>query len=363
MRARTLLLPLTAVTVAFFAVVLPLYAALMWAAIIALIFAPLQRWLTRRLHGRAGWAALLTLSAVTLTVILPLLLLLAALGRQVSLLAAELQSGRIDAAAMLARLLDALPAPLRALLDRLDLADVDAIRRHAEQGAGGAARLFAGQAWIIGQTTLDVVVGLVVALYVAFFLLRDGPALSMHIWDVLPLRARDKRELRRRLAAVVRATVKGNFVVAALQGVLGGLAFAWLDIPGALLWGAVMAALSLLPAVGAALVWGPVALYLASGGALAQGIGLALYGTLVIGLVDNLLRPQLVGRDIRMPDWLVLVTTIGGIALLGINGFVIGPLVAALFITLWGLYGGRSTAARRRERYSRSRSSSASRSP
>lgn len=337
---RTLKLPLALVTLAFAAVVWPMAGALMWAVIIAMLFSPVQRRLARRLGGRGGWAALLTLLAVTLIVILPLLVLSSALGRQVTRLVQALQSGQIDPLQGLRRVLQALPAPLRELLDRFGVADVESIRQRIEQAAGNAGRLLADQAWTLGQGTLDVAVSLLVALYVAFFLLRDGPALSRTLWDTLPLREHDKRELRRRFSAVIRATVKGNFVVAALQGALGGIALWWLDVPGALLWGAVMAALSLLPAVGAALVWAPIALYLGFNGAVAQGIGLALWGTFVIGLVDNLLRPRLVGRDTKLPDWLVLVTTLGGIALLGINGFVIGPLVAAMFVALWGLTRG-----------------------
>lgn len=334
----TLKLPLWAVTLAFVAVVLPMYGALMWAVIIAMLFQPLQRALLRRLKGHAGWAALVTLGAVTLGVILPLLGLLSSLGRQVALMAEGIQSGRIDVFGPLRRVIDLLPGPVRDLLERHGLADVESIRDRIEQGSGAAARLFAGQAWIIGAGTLDFLVSLMVALYVAFFLLRDGADLSRRLWALLPLREHDKRELRRRFGAVIRATVKGNFVVAALQGLLGGLALWGLGVPGPLLWGTVMAALSLLPAVGAALVWGPIAIYLAASGQVAQGIGLAVFGTLVIGLVDNLLRPWLVGRDTRLPDWLVLVTTLGGIALMGINGFVIGPLVAAMFVTVWGLY-------------------------
>jgi len=110
-----------------------------------------------------------------------------------------------------------------------------------------------------------------------------------------------------------------------------------LGIPGALLWGVVMAVLSLLPAVGAALVWGPISIYLLASGKVAQGLGLIAWGTVVIGLVDNLLRPMLVGKETRMPDYVVLISTIGGMSLFGISGFVIGPVVAALFIAAWDL--------------------------
>jgi predicted PurR-regulated permease PerM len=111
-----------------------------------------------------------------------------------------------------------------------------------------------------------------------------------------------------------------------------------LGIHAALLWGALMALLSLLPAVGSALIWLPVAIYLLLTGAIWQGVVLIVYGALVIGLIDNFLRPVLVGRDTQMPDYVVLIATLGGIVIFGINGFILGPLIAAMFITLWNIY-------------------------
>jgi predicted PurR-regulated permease PerM len=153
----------------------------------------------------------------------------------------------------------------------------------------------------------------------------------------IPIKAAHKRELLGKFVVVTRATVKGNVVVAAVQGLLGGLAFWVLGVHAALLWGVVMAVLSLLPAVGTALVWLPVAVYLMFTGEPAKGIGLVIYGVVVIGLVDNVLRPLLVGKDTRMPDYVVLISTVGGMALFGINGFVLGPLIAAMFIAAWGI--------------------------
>jgi len=126
--------------------------------------------------------------------------------------------------------------------------------------------------------------------------------------------------------------------VAAIQGALGGLAFWALGISGALLWAVLMMFLSLLPALGGALVWGPLALYLLLTGAVWKGVLLCVFGVLVIGLVDNLLRPILVGKDTRMPDYVVMVSTLGGMAVFGVNGFVLGPVIAAMFIAVWQIY-------------------------
>jgi predicted PurR-regulated permease PerM len=174
-------------------------------------------------------------------------------------------------------------------------------------------------------------------LYVVFFLFRDGERLADKIAKTIPLREEHTERLLKQFATVVRATVKGNIVVALVQGALGGVAFLVLGVPGPMLWGAVMALFSLLPAVGAFLVWAPVAAYFFFTGELVKAVGLTLWGAVVIGLVDNFLRPILVGRDTRMPDWLVLVATLGGIVVFGLNGFVIGPVIAAVFLVSWDM--------------------------
>jgi predicted PurR-regulated permease PerM len=175
-------------------------------------------------------------------------------------------------------------------------------------------------------------------LYLLFFLLRDGHRLAEQVRRAIPLGEPYKQHLLARFTAVVRATVKGNVLVALVQGVLGGIIFWILGLQGALLWGAVMAVLSLLPAVGAGLIWGPVAIYYLTQGEFVPALVLTAYGIIVIGLADNLLRPILVGKSVKLPDYVILIATIGGLVLFGINGFVIGPMIAALFISAWSLF-------------------------
>jgi predicted PurR-regulated permease PerM len=198
----------------------------------------------------------------------------------------------------------------------------------------------ATQAFSFGQGTFDFVVSFFIMLYLLFFFLRDGQELTRKIRIAIPLAEPQKRRLQLKFTRVVRATVKGNVVVAITQGALGGFIFWILDIPSALLWAVMMAFLSLLPAVGAGIVWAPVALYFLLSGMIWQGVALGLFGIFVIGLVDNVLRPILVGKDTRMPDYLILISTLGGMAVFGLNGFVIGPMVAALFMSTWALFTG-----------------------
>lgn len=322
-------------TLGFGWVLLPVGVPILWGVILALLFTPLHRGLLRRLPGRATLSALITLLAVVLVGVLPFALLTAALASEAAQVYQRLESGELDPTPGLRAAFDALPDGLRSLLAHLGLADFDQSQRRLSAALAQGSKLIATQALSAGQNTLQFVVGLGVALYLSFFLIRDGAALSVAVRRAIPLDASHQQELIDKFTTVTRAAVQGNLVVAAVQGVLGGLAFWALGVGSALLGGVVMGTLSLLPAVGAALVWVPVAAYLLATGATWQAGALVAWGMLVIGSVDNLLRPVLVGKVTRMPDWLVMVSTLGGIGVFGINGFVLGPAVAAVFIAVW----------------------------
>jgi predicted PurR-regulated permease PerM len=332
---------LAGVTLAFVWILLPFYGPILWAAVIALLFAPLQRSLLRRplrrLRRRRGLAALLTLGLACLIVILPLALIAAGLAGESTALYQRLQSGELDPARYFRGVFDALPTGATRLLGRFGLVGFDALQARLMALLAQAAALITTQAFNLGQNTFDLAVGLVITVYLSYFMLRDGRRLVRTLRRALPLAEGDKRLLLARFGTVIRATVKGNLLVALVQGALGGLAFWVLDVGGALLWAVLMAFLSLLPAVGAALVWAPVALFLFVTGAPGPALALLAWGLLVIGLIDNLLRPLLVGQDTGMPDALVMISTLGGIAVFGLNGFILGPAIAAMFIAVWQL--------------------------
>ena len=336
---RTLLVLLAAVSAALAWILLPFYGTILWGAIIAMLFAPLHRRLLRKLPGRPTLAAVLTLLTVLVVVILPLALITAAMAREAAGVYQRIQSGEMDPAGYLHGVFDALPRWITVLLDRLGLTNFDILQRRVTAALSEGSKYIATQAFSLGQNTFEFVASLFVTLYLAFFLIRDGEEVSRSMRHAVPLASAHKRELVDKFTTVIRATVKGNLLVAAIQGTLGGIAFWFLGVNGALLWGVLMAFLSLVPAVGAALVWVPVAAYFFITGGYWQGVALTAWGVLVIGLIDNLLRPILVGKDTRMPDYVVMITTLGGIAVFGINGFVIGPAIAAMFIAVWHIYG------------------------
>src|SRR3954469_6286608 len=333
------LLGLVLVVKVLFAVVLsPMSGAISWALFMAIVFSSLQESSVQALRGKRGWAAFATLLVIIVSVLLPLALLTISVTHEATAFYQRFRSGDIALADYFQRMVGALPEWVRGWLSRFGVDDLPAVQRKLAEALGRSSDALTQHVFKIGQGTLDFVVSFFVMLYLLYFFLRDGRALAQETARAMPLAPDHTRRILGQFATVVRATVKGNVVVALVQGALGWLAFWFLDITGALLWGAVMAILSLLPAVGAALVWGPVALYLLTTGSTFEGIGLVVWGVVVIGLVDNALRPILVGKETKLPDWLVLIATLGGLSVFGLNGFVIGPAIAAVFIVAWEIF-------------------------
>ena len=199
--------------------------------------------------------------------------------------------------------------------------------------------------WIVGglsQATLGTANFLFmtfVFLYTTYFFQMDGSKLVHKILYYLPLNSDDESLMLNKFTSVTRATLKGSLVIGALQGCLAGIAFAVAGIDNAVFWGTVMAVLSVIPSIGSALIWFPAAVVLIMRGDVSAGIGLMVFCGLVVGSVDNLLRPILVGKDTKMHELMIFFGTLGGIFMFGITGIFIGPLIASLFITVWELYG------------------------
>lgn len=332
------------VTIAFVWLLLPYYSAVFWAVILAIIFFPVHRRLERMLRGRSGIAALLTVLLCICLVILPAMVILGSLIQEGTSLYQRISSNEIDLNAYLTRIQEAMPTFVDNWLSSLRLGGFAELRERISSGFMQAGQSIAGSVLSLGQNTLQFFISFGIMLYLLFFLFRDGAALGRTIRHAIPLRDDYTRQFVDKFAAVVRATVKGNIIIAMLQGTIGGIAFWALGIEAALLWGVVMTFSSMLPAIGAALVWVPAAIWLFLIGAWLKGLMLVLIGVLIIGLIDNLLRPPLVGKGTRMPDYVVLISTVGGISLFGINGFVIGPLIAALFIAAWSLFAEQQNA-------------------
>ena len=332
----TFLFTLVAVSVAFALLLKPFFAPIFWACAIGVIFYPFQKRLLAKWPDRRNLVSLCTLILCVVLVVIPVLVVASSFVTEGVSLFQQVQSGELNLADYVDRIKQAFPW-LQSLAERFDI-DLDRIKSQTVEAFTGAGQFLAKRALAVGQNTFQFFLNLGLMLYLAFFLIRDGDAMVNMLIRALPLGDEREKLLFAKFAEVTRATIKGNLLVAATQGALGGVIFWWLGIPGALLWGVVMAVLSLIPAVGASLIWLPVSLYLYAVGDILDATILVLFGIFVIGLVDNILRPILVGRDTKLPDYVVLFSTLGGLAMFGITGFALGPLLAALFVAFWGIF-------------------------
>jgi predicted PurR-regulated permease PerM len=321
--------------------VLPVF----WAAVFAVLFRRVHTWLLRVCRGRRNPAALIATVTVVLFVVLPFALVLGAIAQQGLTLYQAIASGELNVQGPIDVVERSLPAVSEFL--RGYGVDIEQLRVSVQGAAAATTQFIAERALAVGQNALWSILLFGVMLYLLFFFFRDGERIVAGVARVLPLGDDRRQRLLRKFAQVAHATVKGNLIVASTQGGLGVVLFLIVGIETAVFWGVVMAVLSLLPAVGAGLVWLPAAIILFASGEVWQGVVVILGGVFVIGLVDNVLRPIVVGRDTKMPDYLILVSTLGGIAAFGLAGFVAGPVIAALFLVLWELFAEEYASADR----------------
>jgi len=249
----------------------------------------------------------------------------------------KIASGQIDVQKPIRLLESSLPLAAE-YLEKLGL-ELQKIKQWLSSAAVNTSQLAASHLMSFGQNALRFAVLTLIMLYLLYFFFKDGERLISAVGRAIPLGDERERNLFIRFAEVSRATMKGTFVVGLVQGSLGGLLFWLLGIEAAIFWGVIMVLLSFLPVLGSSIIWAPAGLILLVTGSPFKGLFLLAAGTGIISLADNLLRPRLVGRETRLPDFLVLLATLGGLTLFGISGFVIGPVLAALFLTVWEMFG------------------------
>ncbi len=309
-----------------------------WAAVMAILFYPVQRRWLGVTGNRPSAAAGLSILTVVLIVLIPLFFVGLAVTNESINFYERLSQGdlRDTPAAVLERLRPALER-LEQVSDRFRI-DEQEITTRVSQGVVQLSQGLAGRAVAIGQNAVRFTIALFVMLYVLFFFLRGGPAIIDKLIRVLPLGDIRERRLFAKFEEVSRATIKGTLVIGIVQGALGGILFLIAGVTAPVFWAVIMTILSIIPAVGAGLIWAPAGIILLLTGKMWQGVLVLTAGALIIGLVDNLLRPKLVGKDTQMPDALVLLSTLGGLAVFGISGFVIGPIIAAFFLVVWDMF-------------------------
>jgi predicted PurR-regulated permease PerM len=331
-----LLILVAGITLLFAAMVRRFLVTLFLAAIFSALVHPLYARILAGFRGRKGAASLATLGILVVVIVVPLLGLLAVVAREAIQVSEQVRpavSRWIQEPGSLAALLERVPG-----IDRLTpyRAQVLAKAGEAVQALGG---FLVQSLSATTRGTLSFFFHVFLLLYSMFYFLMDGERVLRLAMHYLPLADRDEEQMLGRFVSVTRATLKGTLIIGAIQGTLAGSAFAVAGIGGAVFWGAVMTFLSILPGIGSGLIWVPASAILVLGGRPVAGILLAVFCGGVVGSVDNFLRPRLVGKDAKLHGLLIFLGTIGGIFLFGIFGFVIGPIVAALFVTVWELYG------------------------
>ncbi|MSO31056.1 MAG: AI-2E family transporter [Acidobacteria bacterium] len=335
-RNAFLFLLVVTISVAFVAMIRSFLMTILLAAIFSGVAYPLYRRLLAMFRSRAALASIATILLLLGLVLAPLLAILGAVAnealRVTDTIGPRLQQ-LVDEPGELDTRLRALPG-----FDRLEPYRAQILTKAGELVGGASAFLFVA-ASATTRATAVAVFQFIVMLYTMFFFLIGGPDMLAHVLAYLPLTQADKQRMVGQFVSVTRATLKGTLLIGAAQGLLGGLAFWAVGIDGAIFWGAVMTVLSIIPGIGGALVWVPAAVILALTGHLWPGIGLALFCGLVVGSVDNVLRPVLVGRDTQMHELMIFFSTLGGLLLFGVMGFIVGPILAALFVTAWEMFG------------------------
>ncbi|MGA1676247.1 MAG: AI-2E family transporter [Pseudomonadales bacterium] len=321
----------------FLGMIADFLVALLLAAVIAGLLYPFQRWLTRLFRGRSGAAAVCLLLLALLAIVLPLAGLTGIVAAEAVHITGQIRPWVQQFATRDLPSVEQLPgwAQNGALL--LEPYKDSLLEKGAEIASSLGSWLVANVSTVT-QGTIGFLLSLFIMTYALYYFLVDGERLIAALKSHLPLSAADRDLVVDRGLAVTRASLKGIIVVGALQGLLVGLSFAVLGISGAVFWGAVVFVLSAIPGLGAPIVWVPAAIYLGVTGQFGAAIGLALWGGLVVGLVDNILRPLIVGRDAKLPDVVVLVAILGGIITFGMIGLILGPIIAAVLDTLLGIY-------------------------
>ena len=330
-----LIVLVVSISLFFISMIRQFLMTLFLAALCSGIVHPMYRRLRRWFKGRKVLASLVSLVIVFIVIIGPSITLISIVGSEayeVSQSVPALVEQGLPTSEELDALISQLPfsEELRPYQDQ--------ITEKLAEFAGNVGNFLFNGLRAATTGTASFFFHFFIMLYAMFFFLISGEDILRRILYYMPLSHQDESLMLDRFISVTLATVKGTLVIGGIQGGLAGIAFALFGIPSATFWGAVMAVLSIIPAIGPALVWIPAVIYLMVSGNIGAGIGLTIVCSLV-GLVDNFLRPIIVGREAKMSDLMVLLSTLGGLALFGVVGFIVGPLIAALFLTIWDIYG------------------------
>ena len=326
---------LSLITILFAIILWNFFLPILWAIVLSILFYPLRNYLIEKKYN-PSLVSFLTIIVIVILVLIPGFIIFTVIGSESLLVLNKIESGEYN----LGQLVNWFNALVPNLIDRLDSIGLNTnqLIEQLNNIGVGATKFIVSLLMSTGQNLLQFFLSFFIMIYLLFFFLRDGENIIKSCIESFPMDDNQERFLIEKFSTVIKATVKGTILIAIAQGSIGGLILLFLDIEGSILWGAMMALFSILPGIGASIIWLPIALALIFNGALLKGLILIISGIFIIGLIDNLLRPYLVGKETNLPDYLILLSTLGGITIFGLSGFIIGPVVTALFIALWSTF-------------------------
>ncbi|MDG2435419.1 MAG: AI-2E family transporter [Gammaproteobacteria bacterium] len=326
---------LSLITILFAIILWNFFLPILWAIVLSILFYPLRNYLIEKKYN-PSLVSFLTIIVIVILVLIPGFIIFTVIGSESLLVLNKIESGEYN----LGQLVNWFNALVPNLIDRLDSIGLNTnqLIEQLNNIGVGATKFIVSLLMSTGQNLLQFFLSFFIMIYLLFFFLRDGENIIKSCIESFPMDDNQERFLIEKFSTVIKATVKGTILIAIAQGSIGGLILLFLDIEGAILWGAMMALFSILPGIGASIIWLPIALALIFNGALLKGLILIISGIFIIGLIDNLLRPYLVRKETNLPDYLILLSTLGGITIFGLSGFIIGPVVTALFIALWSTF-------------------------
>ena len=322
---------LALITILFVSIIFNFAAPILWSIVVSIIFYPLyEKFLL--MTNKKSLSSILSLILILLLVIIPSIGILGLITNELIIFINSFDDYSLE------RYVGMIPneSLINDLLAWAGLS-ITQLTEKADDFLLAASKVFYESVSTISANVINFFISLFLFIYLTFFFLKDGEKIVKSCMDAFPMKNEDESYLLNEFQKTTRATIKGTIIVALAQGFLGYMTLLLLGVEGALIWGAVMALLSIIPAVGTILVWLPIALVLFLNGQIMEASILIFSGIFIIGMIDNLLRPILIGKETKIPDYLILLTTIGGISIFGITGFIIGPIIASLFISIWSL--------------------------
>lgn len=322
------------VTALFLMVVWPFAYPIFWAAVIATLSYPIYNSLLKRLK-RENLSALLTIFLVTLVIILPLSFIITLLVRESLNIFPTLN----DNQGQLQNFITSIDHFLRtnSYLAKLNINNT-VITGYINDLSRALLTFIGESVKSLTQNSLKFIGLFVLMIYTLFFFLRDGKKILAKIVHLIPMGDRYEKMLYDKFTSTTSATIKGTLLLGGLQGVLTAILFAATGVQSPIVFGLITTVFAIIPAAGSFVVWLPVAIVMMVLGHVVKGVIILASGVLVIGIIDNFLRPILVGKDLQMHPIVVLFSTLGGVFAFGVSGFVIGPVIASLFQSFWEIY-------------------------